>query len=199
MEHRFWSRIRWVLSAGMVFLVVLFAAALKLRPVSMTPVPEAAQSTSDDKAHLTINHLEYSDVAHGRTRYTVKADTARHYANEQQTLLTKMNGVFYLDDGGKVTLEGDEGVIHHATKNMEIHGNVRVSYNGTYQMTTARLFYDHDRHVIHTPDRVVIESRGFRLCGVGATMDVAERIIKVLSRVDTQLEGVRLGGSAGRG
>jgi LPS export ABC transporter protein LptC len=199
MEHRFWPRIRWIVSAAMVCLVVLFVVALKQRSVSTRQGPEAARSNSDEKAQLTINHMEYSDVRQGRTRYTVQADMARHYAEEQETILTNVNAVFYLDDGGKVTLEGDEGAIDHATKNMEIRGKVRVNYDGTYELTTARLFYDSDRHVIYTPDPVVIAGRGLTLRGVGATMDMEEQTMKVLSRVDTQLEGVRLGGWAGRG
>jgi len=140
--------------------------------------------------------MEYNDVRKGRTHYTVQADTARHYDQDQRTLLTKVNAVFFQNDGGKIILVADEGVIDHATKNMQARGNVHVNYNGTYEITTERLFYDEAQGLIHTPDPVLIVGRGLTLWGVGATMQVAEHSMKVLSRVDTHLEGVRLGGSA---
>jgi LPS export ABC transporter protein LptC len=200
MQHRFLSRIRWLVSVAMVCLVLVFLVALKFEfPGSNSPSPEAATPTVDDKADLIISHMEYSDVKKGRTCYTVEADTARHYEQKQRTLLTKVNAVFFQKDGGKITLVADEGMIDHATKNMEARGHVHVNYNGTYDITTDRLFYvdAHDR--IFTPDSVLIVGRGLTLRGVGATMEVAEHSMKVLSRVDTHLDGVRLGGSAGKG
>jgi LPS export ABC transporter protein LptC len=184
----------------MVCLVLVLVAAWKFRPaVSTSSSSEAAKPTSDDRPYLTINHMEYNDVRKGRTHYTVQADTARHYDQEQRTLLTKVNAVFFQNDGGKIILVADEGAIDHATKNMQAHGNVHVNYNDTYEITTERLFYDEAQGLIHTPDPVLIVGRGLTLRGVGATMQVAEHSMKVLSRVDTHLEGVRLGGSAGQG
>jgi LPS export ABC transporter protein LptC len=199
MEHRFWSRIRWVVSAAMVCLVVVFVVALKQRSVSTPQAPAAANKNSDDNSSLTINHMEYSEVRQGRTRYTVEADTARHYEQQQQTFLSKVTVVFFQKDGGKITLVADEGAIDHATKNMEARGNVHVNYNDTYQLTTAHLFYDNAKNLISTPDPVLIAGRGLTLRGVGATLEVEERSMKVLSRVDTRLEGVKLGGSPNRG
>jgi len=199
MEHRFWSRIRWIVSAAMVCLVVLFVVALKQRSVPTSQAPAAADKNPDDNSSLTINHMEYSEVTQGRTRYTVEADTARHYEQQQQTFLSKVTVVFFQNDGGKITLVADEGAIDHATKNMEARGNVQVNYNDTYELTTAHLFYDDAKHLIFTPDRVLIVGRGLTLHGVGATLEVEEHTMKVLSRVDTRLEGVRLGVSPNRG
>jgi lipopolysaccharide export system protein LptC len=200
MQHRFWSRIRWLVSAAMVCLVLVVVVVLKFGPaVSTFSSPEAAKPTSDDRPYLTISHLEYSDVRKGRTYYTVQADTGRHYDQEQRTLLTKVNAVFFQKDGGEIILVADEGVIDHATKNMEARGHVQVNYNGIYDITTDRLFYDDAQDRISTPDPVLIIGRGLTLRGVGATMEMAGHSMKVLSRVDTRLEGVRLGGPAGQG
>ena len=199
MEHRFWSRIRWVVSAAMVCVVILFVVALKQRSVPTSQALPAADKNADDTSSLTINHMEYSEVSQGRTRYTVEADTARHYEQQQQTFLDKVTVVFVQNDGGKITLVADEGSIDHATKNMEAHGNVHVNYNDTYELTTARLFYDNARNLAFTPDPVLIVGRGLTLHGVGAKLQVEEHTMKVLSQVDTRLEGVRLGGPPNRG
>ncbi len=199
MQHRFWSRIRWVVSAAMVCVVVLFVVALKQRSVPTSQALPAADKNADDTSSLTINHMEYSEVREGRTRYTVEADTARHYEQQQQTFLNKVTVVFFQNDGGQITLVADEGSIDHGSKNMEARGNVHVNYNDTYELTTARLFYDNTRNLIFTPDPVLIVGRGLTLHGVGAKLEVDERSMKVLSRVDTRLEGVRLGGSPNRG
>lgn len=199
MEHRFWSRIRWVVSAAMVCVVVLFVVALKQRSVPTSQALPAADKNADDTSSLTINHMEYSEVRQGRTRYTVEADTARHYEQQQQTLLNKVTVVFFQNDGGKITLVADEGSIDHGSKNMEARGNVHVNYNDTYELTTAHLFYDNAKNLIFTPDPVLIVGRGLTLRGVGASLEIDERSMKILSRVDTRLEGVRLGGSPNRG
>jgi LPS export ABC transporter protein LptC len=199
MEHRFWSRIRWVVAAAMVCVVVLFVVALKQRPVPTPQTLPAADKNADDTSSLTINHMEYSEVRQGRTRYTVEADTARHYEQQQQTFLNKVTVVFFQNDGGKITLAADEGSIDHASKNMEARGNVRVNYNDTYELTTAHLFYDNAKDIIFTPDPVLIVGRGLTVRGVGASLEVEKRSMRVLSRVDTRLEGVKLRGSPNRG
>ncbi|HVO84439.1 MAG TPA: LPS export ABC transporter periplasmic protein LptC [Syntrophobacteria bacterium] len=199
MEHRFWSRIRWVVSAAMVCIVVLFVVALKQRSVPSSQALPAADKSAGDTSSLTINHMEYSDVSQGRTRYTVEADTARHYEQQQQTFLSKVTVVFFQNDGGKITLVADEGSIDHGSKNMEAHGNVHVNYNDTYELTTARLFYDNGRNLVFTPDPVLIVGQGLTLHGVGAKLEVEEHTMKVLSRVDTRLEGVRLRGAPSQG
>jgi LPS export ABC transporter protein LptC len=183
----------------MVCLVVLFVVALKQRSVRTSQALPAAGKNADDTSSLTINHMEYSDVRQGRTRYTVEADTARHYEQQQQTFLNKVTVVFFQNDGGKITLVADEGSIDHASKNMEARGNVHVNYNDTYELTTGHLFYDNAKNLIFTPDPVLIVGRGLTLRGVGASLEVEERSVKVLSRVDTRLEGVRLKGSPNRG
>jgi LPS export ABC transporter protein LptC len=197
--HRFWSRIRWVVSAAMVCVVILFVVALRQRSVPTSQAVPPADQNGDDTSSLTINHMEYSEVSQGRTRYTVEANTARHYEQQQQTFLNKVTVVFFQADGGKITLVADEGSIDHASKNMEAHGNVHVNYNDTYELTTDRLFYDNASDLAFTPDPVLIVGRGLTLHGVGAKLELDEHTMKVLSRVDTRLEGVRLGGSPNRG
>jgi LPS export ABC transporter protein LptC len=194
MQQKFWQRIRlvrWLICLAMVGTVLALFAGFKLRSAErLLPavVAKAAKSTSDD-ANIILNNFDYFDVKEGNARWRLRAATARYFEDRKETVLSQVNAVFYLKDGGKIELQGDDAVFHNDSNNMEINGNVRVRYEDDYSLLTDRLLYEHEKELIHTPEAVLVEGEGISLKGQGMRLEIAKRRLTILSHIETTLQG----------
>ena len=192
MQQQFWQRIRlirWSLSLAIVGALLAMFIGLKWQRLELSQ-PDVAAEAIDDEAKLTLNNFDYRDVKEGNARWTIRAATARYFDDRQETVLDQVSAVFYLKDGGQVNLQGDEGILHNDNKNMEIRGNVRLSYRDDYWLTTERLVYERDRELIHTAAPVLVQGDDLTVKGVGMRFEMSKRTLSILKKVETELEGI---------
>ena len=192
MVQQFWQRIRlirWLLFLAMAGAVVAIFVGLKVRSATETLPAIAAELTSED-GNLTLKNFEYRDVKQGNSRWTVWADTATYFEERKETELDQVRAVFFLKKGGQVDLAGDKGVLHTDTNNMEIHGNVGVTFGKGYKLTTDRLFYNRDKKLIYTDAQVVLTGPRITTKGRGMRIEIERKSVSILHHIETKLEGV---------
>lgn len=192
MQQKFWQRIRlfrWLLALAMVGTVTAIFIGPKLRSAERLLPAVVAEPTIED-GNLTLNNFEYRDVKEGNARWTVRATTARYFEDRQETVLSKVNALFFLRDGGQVTLLGDEGILNNDNNNIRIRGNVRVLHEDGYKLLTDSLAYERDKELIHTDDPVYIEGQDFNLKGLGMRLDLKKRKLSILQNIETIVQGV---------
>ena len=192
MQQQFWQRIRfirWLLLLAMAGAVVAVFVGLKVRS-SKHILPAVVTKAASNEGSLSLNNFEYRDVKEGTARWTVWATTATYFEDKQETALDQVKALFFLINGGEVLLTGDRGVLHNDTQNMEISGNVKVSYGERYKLSTARLLYNRDKELIHTGLPIFLEGEGIILKGQGMRLEIEKRKLSVLSHIETTLEGI---------
>lgn len=192
MVHQFWQRIRvirWLLFLTMALTVIAIFVGLKVRSTGESLPAIAAEVTSKD-GNLTLNSFEYRDVKKGNARWSVWADTATYFEDKKETVLDRVKAIFFLKDGGQVELLGERGLLHTDTNNMEISGNVGVSFGKGYKLTTDRLLYDRDKELIHTNAEFVLKGKGLTTKGQGMRLEIEKKSVTVLRHLGTQLEGI---------
>jgi LPS export ABC transporter protein LptC len=192
MVQQFWQRIRvirWLLFLSMAVAVIGIFVGLKVRSAVDSLPAIAAEVTSKD-GNLTLNNFEYRDVKKGNARWTVWADTATYFEDRKETVLDQVKAVFFLKNGGQVELLGERGVLHTDTNNMEVSGNVGVSFGTGYKLTTDRLLYDRDKELIHTSEEFVLKGQGLTTKGQGMRLEIEKKSVTVLRHLGTQLEGI---------
>ncbi|MGD8372443.1 MAG: LPS export ABC transporter periplasmic protein LptC [Syntrophobacterales bacterium] len=192
MQQKFWQRIRlfrWLLALAMVATVTAIFIGPKLRSAERLLPAVVAEPTIED-GNLTLNNFEYRDVKEGNARWTVRATTARYFEDRQETVLSEVNALFFLKDGGQVNLLGDEGVLNNDNNNIRIRGNVRVLHEDGYKLLTDSLAYERDKELIHTDDPVYIEGQDFNLKGLGMRLDLKKRKLSILQNIETIVQGV---------
>ena len=192
MVQQFWQRIRlirWLLFLAMAGAVIAIFVGLKVRSASEALPAIAAELTSED-GNLTLKNFEYRDVKQGNSRWTVWADTATYFEERKETELDQVRAVFFLKKGGQVDLAGEKGVLHTDTNNMEIHGNVGVTFGKGYKLTTDRLFYDRDKKLIYTDAQVVLTGPRIITKGRGMRLEIDKKSVSILHHLETKLEGV---------
>ena len=195
MQRRFWQRIRfirWFLFLVMVGTALAIFAAFKLRPVERLLPAFIAKATCND-ANVSLNNFDYCDVREGNARWILRAAKASYFRDKQETILNQVSAVFYLRDGGKVELQGDEGIFHNDNNNVEVNGNVRVSYGEDYVLLTDSLIYEREKELIHTAAVVFLSGQGITLKGQGLRLEIATRKVSILNNIETTLVGVNAG------
>ena len=191
MQYEFWQRIRfirWLLLLTMIGGLVALVVGLKFRSAERI-IPAVMESITSADGSLSLNNFEYRDVKEGKARWTVWAATATYFEDRRETVLDQVKAVFFLENGKQVELQGDTGVLHNDTNNMEINGNVKVRYDDAYELTTGRLLYDRDKELIHTAAKLLVEGDGIILKGQGMRLEMAKRTLTILSHIETTLEG----------
>ncbi len=192
MVQQFWQRIRvirWLLFLAMAGAVIAIFVGLKVRSATESLPAIAAEVTSED-GNLTLNNFEYRDVKKGNARWTVWAKTATYFEDRKETELDQVKAVFFLKNGGQVELLGDKGVLHTDTNNMEISGNVGVTYGKDYKLTTDRLLYNREKELIYTDAPLVLEGQGLTTKGQGMRLEIAKKSVSILRHLGTKLEGI---------
>ena len=167
MQQQFWQRIRfvrWLLFLAMAGAVLAVFVGLKMRS-SKNILPAVVTKAASIDGSISLNNFEYRDVKEGTARWTVWATTATYFEDRQETVLDQVKTLFFLKNGGQVLLTGDTGVLHNDTQNMEISGNVKVSYGERYRLSTDRLRYERDKELIHTGLPILLEGEGIILKG----------------------------------
>ena len=192
MQQQFWQRIRfvrWLLFLAMAGAVLAVFVGLKVRSAKHI-LPALVTKAASNDGSLSLNNFEYRDVKEGTARWTVWATTATYFEDRQETVLDQVKALFFLKNGGEVLLIGDTGVLHNDTQNMEISGNVKVSYGERYKLSTERLLYNRDKELIHTGLPILLEGEGIILKGQGMRLEIEKRALSVLSHIETTLEGI---------
>ncbi len=192
MVEKFWQRIRvirWLLFLAMAGVVIAIFVGLQVRSAKESLPAIAAELTSED-GNLTLKNFEYRDVKKGNARWTVWADTATYFDDKKETVLDQVKAIFFLKNGGQVELLGDRGVLHTDTNNMEISGNVGVTFGKDYKLTTDRLLYDRDKALIYTNAQLVLKGQGLTTKGQGMRLEIEKKSVSILRHMGTKLEGV---------
>jgi LPS export ABC transporter protein LptC len=192
MVQQFWQRIRfirWLLFLAMAGVVIAIFVGLKVRSARES-LPAIAAEVTSENGNLTLNNFEYRDVKRGQARWTVWADTATYFEDRKETELDQVKAVFFLKNGGQVELLGEKGVLHTDTNDMEISGNVDVTFGKDYKLTTDRLLYDRDKELIYTNAQLVLKGPGLTTKGQGMRLEIEKKSVSILRHMGTQLEGV---------
>jgi LPS export ABC transporter protein LptC len=169
--------------------VIAVFVGLKVHSTKESLPTIVAEVTSED-GNLTLHNFEYRDVKKGNARWTVWADTATYFDDRKETVLDQVKAIFYLKNGGQVELLGERGVLHTDTNNMEISGNVGVTFGKDYKLTTDRLLYNRDEELIHTNGQLVLKGPGLTTKGQGMRLEIEKKSVSILRHMGTRLEGV---------
>jgi len=163
-------RHRAIIVASVGWLVValgLSACEEKVRPSVLTEIDSETLPRQESWNSTVV----VADS--GKVKAIIRAGYIRVYDQPRHTLLSQGVNVTFFDEYGKETswLTSDEGKVDDVTNNLEAFGNVNVVSSDSTKLRTARLFWDNQRHLIHTPEYVWITGTDERIQGRGFEAD----------------------------
>ena len=109
---------------------------------------QTVQTTDRSEAEMRLSDMEFTELQEGKRLWTIKAAEAKYFQEEQKTILAEVRITFFLESGEEIQLESQEGALYTGTKNIELWDSVRAVLPRGYQLSTERVFYDHQKKTI---------------------------------------------------
>lgn len=149
-------------------------------------VPKQALQIMAENVDLQVQNITYTDVGSSGEKWEVKADSARYMREEKIALFDRVKIRLILADGQTFNLTGDQGRLKTDLKDMDITGNVVILSDRGDRFTTDRLQYVHGEKKIYTRSPVTMENDRMKIRGVGLTLRLDSRDLKLSSRVEAE-------------
>ncbi|MGV8079673.1 MAG: LPS export ABC transporter periplasmic protein LptC [Syntrophales bacterium] len=167
-------------------LLVLAAGWIWWYIQSRSAVPKQALQIMAENVDLQVQDVTYTDVGSSGEKWEVKAASGRYMRQEKIALFDRVAIRLILADGQTFNLTGDQGRLKTDLKDMEITGNVTILSDRGDRFTTDRLHYVHREKKLYTHSPVTMENDRMKIRGIGLTLRMDTRELKLSSRVQAE-------------
>jgi LPS export ABC transporter protein LptC len=137
-----------------------------------------------------IRDFRQTKMENGRKVWEVAAADARYFDDTDTVVVRGPVLSWYLKDGRRIGLEGDEGRIRLErgdVMRVEVEGNIQV-FLADYEVRTERAVYDRATDLITAPGDVSIQGRGLDLHGRGMDVKVSDQQLSLRQNVSMVLQ-----------
>jgi len=126
----------------------------------------------------------------GRVEARIRAGYIQKYDPPQATKMSEGIVVYFYNDSGQQTsiLTAKQGTVNEQTYDLEAIGDVLVVSDDSTHLRSERLFWDNQRHLIHTPEYVYVTSPREKVQGRGFESDQRLRNYRIF-KVTAQVQG----------
>lgn len=181
------KRFRLILVAALLAVVAGTLAAYWLNPpAGMPPVsddPTLAGLDADGRPRL--KGLTYTQVKDGMRKWTLTAEGARYDDKTGMVSLVDVMVRFYPENGGEVTIRGDEGSYDQKNQLVILKGQVRGLTHDGNTLTTDWMSYSEGEQVADTNAWVTVAGKGYSVTGKGMLVVVPQSKVIFKSQVDS--------------
>lgn len=171
MNHR--KLLHSLLVASGAVVVVVLVVAMWIGS-SRTPGPPPDSEPPPD-AEMRLTDMEYTEMQGGRRLWALKADEARYFQSQQESVLKSVHLTFFLENGEEVHLRSEEGILYTETKNIELWSSVRSDLPRSYVIETDHAYYDHEKKLLYSNTPVHVTGKDMDLTGQQWTFNIPER------------------------
>ncbi|MCP9446821.1 MAG: LPS export ABC transporter periplasmic protein LptC [Nitrospira sp.] len=175
-----WQQImRRVLLAVSGALSVFLVYVLAMNAESVPPPDQKTMLNAMERADATISEFVFTQSNKDDVEWKIVAKQARLFEQEKQALLNDVDVTLYGENGRELTVSGEEGTFHIATKSFSLSNKetpLVVETRGGYTIYTNHLAWANDRKEVSTRDPVRIVGQGVEVTGRGflGRLDVEE-------------------------
>lgn len=137
-----------------------------------------SQANKDSEANLKIKNGHFIEVEDNQVVWQIQAAQARLFEDKNYASLEEIKALRVLDNGQKVQLEGKSGNFRMDTRDLSLHGQIKIVTDSQIRFTTESLQWNNREQKIYSDDWVCVEREGIRLVGKG--METDDQLNKVL-------------------
>ncbi|MBI5681930.1 MAG: LPS export ABC transporter periplasmic protein LptC [Deltaproteobacteria bacterium] len=139
-------------------------------------------------ADVVISKIHYIEDKDGKKEWELEADSAQYFQGGDVTELEDVKITFYSKDGKIYEAKGKRGKLMNETKDVELTGDVVVTSNNGYKLTTTSLNYTSSKRQITTKERVFLTGSKIYAEGNGLLLDMNKETVSILKNVRTVIK-----------
>lgn len=131
----------------LLILFVALAAALAWWSHDEPAAPRSAADVTDEQPDYAMqDFLLRAMNENGRLGHTLAAENLYHYADREQSTLTRPHLLFYEEDRAVWDISAEHGLVSDSERSVLLSGDVQVHYTGTTPGRSFRI-HTHELHV----------------------------------------------------
>ena len=101
-------------------------------------------------------------MKNGIKEWTLNASSADYFEEQKKINFKNPDVTLFLDDGKKVMLKAEQGVLFTDSNDIEVEGDVIVTHKN-YRLLADKIFYDNTKRIIFSKTHVKIMGDSFNL------------------------------------
>ncbi len=152
----------------------------KKQQTAPIPLPKSAVKTL-----MNLAGIHQTATKDGKIEWELDAESAHLEAQSGRMILNSPVIDFYMEDGTKVHLTAETGVLDTHSNDVQVSGNVLLK-NDRYTLTAQELAYDHTDRTLQSDRPVFIKSNAFNLRADTMTYNLKDN----LAQFDGRVEGI---------
>lgn len=127
------------------------------------------------EAEMKLTDMEYTEMQKGRRIWHLKASEAKYFQEDQKTALSKVELVFFLENGEEIHLESRHGILYAGSKDIELWGQVHAAFPQDYELATEKAYYHHAENQISSDAAIQVIGPDVKLAGMKWKYAIPER------------------------
>lgn len=148
-------------------------------------VNEPVITASEVKADLELNKVRHKATKEGIQQWDLTAKKASYFQDRKQIIFDQIHVTFFLENGKKLNLTADSGILNTETNDIEIKGNI-VAIMENRIMKTEELHYLYNQHIIKSNLPIAINAQELSISANGMFLDLKTEQI----RFDGNVHGI---------
>lgn len=150
----------------------------------------SAKVTEPSESEMKLQDIEFTDIQDGRRFWMLRAAEAKYFQDQQRTMLKAVRLIFYLEEGGEIVLESQDGILNAGTKNIELTNSVRTTLPYGYEIITERAYYQHTIKELYGDDPIQLVGPDVQVTGKRWKCRIRERDITVEGDVKAKVMSI---------
>jgi len=179
------EKIRAVLLCVSIFLILaVLGVAFREKKKQIVIKSDKLQRSSSNNASIELKNVSYSTINKDNFKeWDLKAGSAKYFKDKERVVLEDLKVNLYRLDGKIYRLEGKHGEFDTKTRNIKMKGRVKGILPDDTEIQTESVFYDHERHIITTKDKILIKRGKSSMEGLGMVIDLKKEKLSILGKV----------------
>ena len=180
------SRKTKIISIILIIFVVIVTAVLVIKS-SIYDKPKNIIKILPDHVDLQINNFIYTEVGEDKSKWEVKADSAKYIKNQNLALFDRVKIKLSTPEGKIYVMTGDKGQMLTDKKDIQVKGNVVIVSDTGDRFSTDYLNFSDAEKKAYTDAPVTMENKKMKIKGTGLTLYIKTGELTLSSMVKVKI------------
>ncbi len=173
---------------GLIVVALVSVMVVFMGYNSVATNPEALIDLIPDGANVSLGKINHTGTRDGKKEWVLTADSAQFVEEQNRAKLMNISVVFFLKQGGEVTMTAEKGWLNTVSNDMEVSGNI-VILKDDYRLETEYLRYLHEKKLITTQKAVRISGDGFKIKSDSMRVELKGNKATLIGNVEGVIDG----------
>ena len=176
---------------GLSLLIILVSLGVALREKKKQIVIKSdAPRTPADNGSVKLDNVSYTTTNRENVKVCdLKAASATYFKDKKTVLLKDVDAKLYSSDGKIYHIIGNHGEFDTETRNILMKTRIKAILPDKTEIQTESVFYEHEKRIITTKDKILIKRGKSIMEGLGMTLDLDKQKFSIPEKVKILGEG----------